>query len=145
MDKICKEYLGDVKALFPIVKKQEKIFLKKLSTDVEQFCEDANINSKLDLYDNYGTPYEVVSNYLSTVDTDYILRQLRVSKLIRKVTVVLMILATIATTMLVMFLLHRHDVLEHNRITIIEDIINDYGTFESSTSYTEGFHAEEFH
>ncbi len=144
MNKICKEYMGNVKALFPIVKKQEKLFLKKLSTDVEQFCEDANINSKLDLYDNYGTPYEVVSNYLSTVDTDYIVKQLRVSKLVRKVTVVLMILATIATTMLVMFVLHRYNVLEHNRLVVEEEIV-DYGTFESSTSYTEGFLTEEFY
>lgn len=143
MDKVCKEYLGDIKTLFPIVKKQEKSFLKKLSADVEQFCQDTGVSSKQDLYDNYGTPYEVVNNYLSAADTDYIVKQLRVSKLTRKIAVVLVILATIATTMYSMYLLHVHDVIEHNRIAIIEDTTEDYGTFESSTSYTEGFFAEE--
>lgn len=143
MNKISKEYMGEIKALFPIIKKSEKAYLKKLASDVENYCEETGVTSKQELYDNYGMPYEVVNNYLSTVDTNYIVKLLRVSKLTRKVSLALLILATIATTMLVMFLLHRHNVLENNRIVIEEDIIT-YGKVEEDT-YSKGFFSEEFH
>lgn len=144
MNKICKEYMGEIRTLFPIKKKDEKAYLKKLATDVEDYCEEAKVESKQELYDNYGIPYEVVSNYLSTVDTDYIVKQLRVSKFLRRAIVALLVLAVAATTAYGLYVHHLSEIAEHNRITIIEDTIDDYGTFEGNTSYTEGFFAEDF-
>ncbi len=144
MNKICKEYMGEIKTLFPIKKKAEKAYLRKLTADVEDYCEEANVTTKQELYDNYGMPYEVVSNYFSTVDNDHLVKLLRNARLIRIATIVLLMLATIATTMYVSFLLHRHNVLESNRIVIEETIIEDYGSIEEDT-YTEGFFSDEFH
>ena len=143
MNKICKEYMGEVKALFPIKKKSEKAYLRKLTADVEGYCEEANVTTKQELYDNYGMPYEVVSNYFSTVDNDHLVKLLRNSRLTRIATIVLLVLATIATTMYVSFLLHSHNVLESNRVVIEETIIEDYGSIEDT--YNEGFFADEFH
>lgn len=142
MNKISKEYMGEVKTLFPIKKKSEKAYLKKLASDVDDYCEEANVTSKQELYDNYGMPYEVVGNYLSTVDNDHLVKLLRNSKLTRIATVVLLMLATIATTMFVMFLLHKHDVLEHNRIVLEKNIVN-YDAIEEDT-YKDGFFSDEF-
>ena len=144
MNKICKEYMGEIKTLFPIKKKSEKAYLRKLTADVEDYCEEANVTTKQELYDNYGMPYEVVSNYLSTVDNDHLVKLLRNSRLTRVATIVLLVLATIATTMYISFLLHRHNILESNRIVIEETIIEDYGSIEEDT-YTEGFFSDEFH
>lgn len=144
MNKICKEYMGEIKTLFPIKKKSEKAYLRKLTADVEDYCEEANVTTKQELYDNYGMPYEVVSNYFSTVDNDHLVKLLRNSRLTRIATVVLLVLTTIATTMLGMFLLHRYNVLEHTRIFEVEHVIEDYGSIEEDT-YTEGFFSDEFH
>ena len=143
MNKICKEYMGEIRTLFPIKKKDEKAYLKKLATDVEDYCEEAKVESKQELYDNYGMPYEVVSNYLSTVDTDYIVKQLRISKFLRRAIVALLVLAVAATTARVIYLQHAHDVIEHNRL-VVEGKIVDYGEIKEGT-YTKGFFAEEFY
>lgn len=143
MNKICKEYMGEIKTLFPIIKKPEKAYINKLASDVEDHCEETGVTSKQELYDNYGMPYEVVSNYLSTVSNDHLMKLLKASKYIRKAVVYLLILATIATTMFVTYMFHRHDVIEQNRIVLQEVTISN-GEVEEDT-YNKGFFAEEFY
>lgn len=57
MNKSCKEYIKEIKAMFPIKGRAERKYIKKLSNDVEEYCEDAGAISKEDLYENYGTPF----------------------------------------------------------------------------------------
>lgn len=125
MNKICKEYVGEIKTLFPIKKKQEKAYIKKLALDVSDYCLDANITSKQDLYDNYGKPFDVVSNYVSTVDTTYIVKNLRIAKFIRRAIAVILVLATIATVAHNLYLHHLHQVIEYNKIVVVDDIIEE--------------------
>ena len=40
MNKICKEYISEIKALFPIKRKPEKDYIKKIAADVADYCED---------------------------------------------------------------------------------------------------------
>lgn len=128
MNKICKEYMGEIKTLFPIKKKAEKAYLRKLTADVEDYCEEANVTTKQELYDNYGMPYEVVSNYLSTIDTNYITKNLRIAKFIRRAVVIILLLATITTVAYGLYMHHVLEILEYNRLGIVECEVEDYGT-----------------
>lgn len=97
MNKVCKQYIKEVKALFPIRQKPEKAYLKKLTSDIEAYCEDANATTKQDLYDNYGKPAEVVGNYISALETDTLMKRLRVSKAVRACAVTLIVAIIVAT------------------------------------------------
>ena len=130
MNKICKEYVGEIKTLFPIKKKQEKAYIKKLALDVSDYCLDANVTSKQELYDNYGNPFDVVSNYFSTVDTTYIVKNLRIAKFIHRAIAVILVLATIATVAHNLYLHHLHQVLEDNKMVGVDYVIEDNGIIE---------------
>ena len=108
MNKICKEYISEIKALFPIKRKPEKDYIKKIAADVADYCEEANVTSKQELYDNYGRPNDVVNNYFATVDTEYVVKQIRTTRLIRVAVAVLLILATISTSLMCYILYTEH-------------------------------------
>ena len=96
MNKICKQYIKEIKTLLPIKQKSEKEYLKKLLADIDDYCEDANVTSKQDLYENYGTPAEVAGNYITSVDTDLLIKRMRVSKVVRACVITLIVAIIIA-------------------------------------------------
>ena len=49
MDKICKAYVSQVKAILPVWGKKEKAFVKKLHNDLYDYCEDKKIKDTLQL------------------------------------------------------------------------------------------------
>jgi len=40
MKTLCRQYISDVKSLFPIVGKEERIFLAKLKKTIENYCDE---------------------------------------------------------------------------------------------------------
>lgn len=45
MTKLCKRYIADIKAFFPIMGKQERKYLAKLADTIEDYCEEEGITS----------------------------------------------------------------------------------------------------
>lgn len=89
MNKICKQYIKDVRSFFPVIGKQEKEYLKKIAEHVEDYCENENITSVEELYTGFGAPTEVLSTYYSTVDTKHILTQVKKAHYVKILFVVL--------------------------------------------------------
>lgn len=75
---VYKEYIKEIKMIFPVKGKQERKYIKNLSNDVADFCENENIESKEELYDSYGTPIEVVSHYFSAKEVPYVVNKIRI-------------------------------------------------------------------
>ena len=125
MNKICREYILEIKALFPIKRKPEREYIKKLVSDIEDYCEEENVTSKQELYENYGKPNEIVNNYFSAVDTEYIAKQIRVTRFIKTAVAVLLVLATVATSALCIYLNSAYQVLAREEIVIRENIITE--------------------
>ncbi len=123
MNKICKQYIKEVKTLFPIKQKPEKEYLKKLLADIEDYCEDANVTAKQDLYDNYGKPAEIVSNYISALDTDVLMKRLRVSRSVRACAIVLIVAIILSTGAYCLNQYLMKKVWEENQATRIETVI----------------------
>lgn len=83
MSKISKEYVSDVKHLFPIMSKNERKYLKKLRSNVEDFCEENNIETKAEIYEKFDTPNNIVKEYFLTADMESFIKKIRVSKYIK--------------------------------------------------------------
>ena len=49
MNKICKQYISEVKSFFPIMGKSEKRYVTKLKANIESYCEDEEITTKEEL------------------------------------------------------------------------------------------------
>ena len=80
MNNLCKQYIKNAKTLFPIIGKTEKEYLKKLELNVQDYCEESSVSSIEELYRDFGSPSEVVNSYFSSVDLDYLLKRISISK-----------------------------------------------------------------
>lgn len=83
MNTIAKEFSKNAKIFFPIYGAKEKEYLKNLESNIEDFCEDNNIDSLDDLYSKYGTPSDVAHSYFSACSSEYILNKLKIAKTIK--------------------------------------------------------------
>ena len=98
MNSYTKQYIREVKSLFPSKGKQERDYLKKLSITIDEYCEEEQINNKQDIYKKYGKPIDIVYDYYSALDTEAIVKKIRLAGFIRLGLVLLIIIALIATT-----------------------------------------------
>ena len=125
MSKISKEYIKEVKAMFPVKGKKERLYLKNLARDVEMLCEEENITSKENLYEKYGKPVEVVAEYFATVETDYVVKKLRISKHI-KALVAIVITAILITTLIYSFKIYgEYKIAKSQEVVICEQVIEE--------------------
>ena len=104
MNKICKEYISDAKKFFPIMGRQERHFLRKISGDIEDLIEEENITSKTELIKKYRKPYEVANNYYcSYIDTDLIVKRIKISKYIKAIIIVFICTLLVALSAYISF------------------------------------------
>lgn len=94
-----RQYIYQIKMLFPVIKKSERRYLKKLHLMIDDYCE-ANPNISLEtLYKEFGIPSDIVNEYYSDKDIHDTVKQIK-HRLITKrillcgVVVLLIVLAT---------------------------------------------------
>ena len=68
MDAICREYIKQTQMLFPIMRKKERIYLKSLYNDLVEYCDINKISNLQELVHNYGSPAQIVQEYLSSLN-----------------------------------------------------------------------------
>ena len=83
MNNLSKQYVKNVKTFFPVIGKKEKEYLKHLEIHIDSFCIDNSVSSLEDLYENFGTPAQIVNTYYETIDTEYVLHQIKKSHYIK--------------------------------------------------------------
>lgn len=83
MDELCQQYISNVKVFFPIMGKKEKEYLRKLSTSVEECCEEKAITTVEELYDEIGSPGDVFNTYFSQQNMSQVIRRIRLVKWIK--------------------------------------------------------------
>lgn len=103
--------------------KEEKKYVNKLKLNIESFCEEADITSKQELYENYGKPHEVVSDYYSSVDTDYIIKRIRISKYIKALIIAIIALAIIAMSISCFIVFEAREIALRQEAVIVVDVI----------------------
>lgn len=84
INKILKKYMKDIKILFPTMEKEEKNYLKGFRKNVIDYIEENSIQSEEELYEEFGNPKEVVTEYLNHVDTEDLIKKIKKSTMIKK-------------------------------------------------------------
>ena len=135
MNKVCKKYISDAKKFFPIMGKDERNFLRRLNGQLEEFCEDKNITSKQELFEQYRQPYEVANDYYESVDTDKIIKKIKVSKYIKVFIAVLIAAILIVSSVYITFTAHQQ--IQFDREEMIDSTVvhDDYKNSTDSTLY----------
>ena len=126
MNKICKEYIYEIKSLFPMNRRMEKTYLKKMTTDVEDFCEENNITTIDELYQNYGTPEDVVHNYISLLDRKTLVKHINTAKLVKIIAVSILVAVTIATTIWGVYKYNIFQIEKRQEVVISYETIQSY-------------------
>lgn len=86
---ICKVYTSQIKSYFPIITKREKSYIK--SCNIYSFYP---IDRKLtleDLYAEFGRPEDIFSEYLSSVDSDVLYKEIRKTKIAKRISILIFI------------------------------------------------------
>ena len=92
MNRLCKQYISQVKLLLPTIGKSERNYLATLTSNLEDFCEDTSPQTMDDLYKEFGSPVDTVNSYISTLPTETLIKRIRTSKYIRCLIVTLIIM-----------------------------------------------------
>ena len=108
MNKVCKEYISDAKKFFPIMGKDERNYLHGLNGKLEEFCEDKDISSKQELFEQYRQPYEIANDYYESVDTEKIIKKIKISKYVKTLIIVVILAISIISTAFCINLYYRH-------------------------------------
>ena len=98
MNRLCKQYISQVKLLLPTIGKSERNYLATLTSNLEDFCEDTSPQTMDDLYKEFGYPIDTVNSYISTLPTETLIKQIRTSKYIRCLIVALIIMFACITS-----------------------------------------------
>ena len=98
MNRLCKQYISQVKLLLPTIGKSERNYLATLTSNLEDFCEDTSPQTMDDLYKEFDSPVDTVNSYISTLPTETLIKQIRTSKYIRCLIVALIIMFACITS-----------------------------------------------
>ncbi len=99
MNKICKIYTSEIKSFFPVFGKNEKAYFSKLTSNVDDFCNEEDINTKEDLYVQYGLPIDIVRNYYSFVGMDSMIRRIRLRNSINRIVIIMLLLSVVLVSL----------------------------------------------
>ena len=123
MNKLCKEYIKEVKAMFPVKGKKERKYIKQLSKGVEDNCEESNATTKEELYENYGNPVDVVAEYFSAIGAPYVIKKIRISKYIKALIAVIIAVILVLSTVYGVVLWEEHKMIMREEMVFVETVI----------------------
>lgn len=123
MNKLCKEYIKEVKAMFPVKGKKEHKYIIQLNKDIEDYCEESNATTKEELYENYGNPVDVVAEYFSAIGAPYVIKKIRISKYIKALIAIIIAILISLSTLYANILWEEHQMIMRQEVVIVEEVI----------------------
>ena len=73
-ERAIQHYIKQVKAIFPLYGRERRRFINDLKEDVESHTEKINDTSYEGIVEHFGSPAEVVSNYIEGMDPEVLCR-----------------------------------------------------------------------
>ena len=125
MNKLCQQYLSNVKALLPIVGKPEKKYLSKLSESLEDFCEEERVTTLEEIYNGFGKPDEIIQTYFSSMDTSYLIRRIRFATWIKRGIAAFILISLIGVSIYGIKMYKTYKMLKQESIFFEDIIIED--------------------
>lgn len=125
MKNLCQEYIANVKSFFPVLGKEERKYLAKLKNTVEDYCNEENITTIDKLYDGFGLPNDVVNSYYSNTDIQEVIKQIRLTKYIKRSIAVFLFILLIGVIAFSINTYHTYKIFSEQQVHFIEEIITD--------------------
>ena len=118
-----KRYLKKIRAILPVWGSYEKRFYKDIQSNVTEFCITNPDYTYADLEHEFNSPEEIVSQYLTNIDPDYLSRKLSFAKYVKVVCTFLISAIMIAFISWNIFLYNAHHEFTETMPTIEETTI----------------------
>lgn len=118
---ICEQYIKKVKTLFPYVGKAEKKYLDNLRLNAEDYCVNENVLSLSELEKGFGKPEDIVHEYISSIETDELIKRLNSRKLIKHIVFCVLILAVALSVFFAIYTYKEYKIIEESAI-FFEDV-----------------------
>lgn len=87
----ARDYIRQVKAIFPLYGRERKRFINDLKEAVESHIEDTKDGSYEDIVKHFGSPAEVVSDYIEGMDPEALYRKITYRRRITTIAVIALI------------------------------------------------------
>ena len=84
----ARDYIRQVKAIFPLYGRERKRFINDLKEAVESHIEDTKDGSYEDIVKHFGSPAEVVSDYIEGMDPEALYRKITFRRRITTIAVI---------------------------------------------------------
>ena len=93
-----KHYFKEIRTLLPLNGEPEKRFLSDLESSIMNYLHDNPSCDTEELYEQFGSPSEVVLTYLDTLKPENLHRRMTVSKNVKRAILVIVVIAVIVGT-----------------------------------------------
>ena len=90
MKNCIKEYLYKCKTLLPMYGKNEKLYMQRMSNRLLEFKEEKKDMNYDDIVNRFGSPVSVVNAYIEDLDTDVLIRNIKRTKIIKKMAIIIL-------------------------------------------------------
>lgn len=87
----ARDYIRQVKAIFPLYGRERKRFINDLKEAVESHIEDTKDGSYEGIVKHFGSPAEVVSDYIEGMDPEALYRKITFRRRITTIAVIALI------------------------------------------------------
>jgi hypothetical protein len=101
LDQIKGDYLKAIKSLLPLHGKQEKRFLRDFELELNSLISGDPTTDVKKLVSEFGSPQEVVAEYLKDADGEELMKHLRFSRRIRIIAILVIAIAIAAASALI--------------------------------------------
>ena len=124
-EQIIRSYIKEIKHHFPIYKSDEKKFINDLQNAIMDFSNETKEFTYNELISHFGSPKDLVANYLLEADAQHLSREIRYSHRIKLISIFSIgtIIASLATVIMFQFLFYYHAQTSYisREVTIIEE------------------------
>lgn len=95
MENELKRYFKQIKILLPVYGKEEKRFLSDYQVAVEDFVERHSECMIDDVKGHFGTPQDVVHDYITSLDQTRLCKRINLRHMIKMILILIVILAAV--------------------------------------------------
>jgi hypothetical protein len=96
-------YFNDIKTLFPVYGKEEKLFLAGLMSNVHEYLADNPGSGYEHIISAFGEPKTIVSQYITDADESYLLKRIRTAAAMRRCVLIIIVLVLISAIVFAAF------------------------------------------
>lgn len=118
------KYIHDIKALFPIIRRTEKIYLRQMKQNIDDYCTCYPVSSMEEIYLEFGKPEDVVHDYYSLMDMAPLFTSIRIRHTIKNFLTFICVILFAITLFVCAILYKEHLVFMRQEAIFVETIIS---------------------